>query len=1107
MRRFVVSLVALFVITGAGGVLLSTAAADPGHLFSIANDGVIEGSGALPQIASMTVTVNEPPEVGEEIEVDWATSDAPPSTATSSSGTSTGEYPEDYVRSSGTVRFHATETTHTIDIPIVQDTADEAATETFFVNLFNPQSVLCTGICSSSTVAIDDGQGVFTITDDDDVPTISINDVTHDEGNTGTTAYIFTVTRTGGSAQSVTVDYATANDTATQPSDYTAANGTVTFPASEGNSTATLTVNANGDTTNEATERFFVNLTNPVNATVSDAQGNGTITNDDPAPPPTVSIGDASVTEGGSLVFDVTLSAPPGLNQTATVNFDTSPPSGSATSGSDYTATAGSITFGAGESVRTATVPTSQDSLDEPNETMTVQLSKPTSCCSGGYNYDIGDGTGQGTINDDDDAVATLTIDDVTVTEGDLGTVDATFTVTKTGVTAQSVTVAYATADDTATAGTDYASTDGLLTFAPGETTKLVTVQVLGDTADEANETFFVDLSGATNASITDAQGLGTITDDDAVTLAINDVTVAEGDSGTSLATFTVTKSDTNGQTATVTYGSADDTATTADNDYESSSGVLTFLDSEFTKTIAVTVNGDEIDEATERFFMELTAPTNAVVSDGHGIGTITNDDAPEVVSDFDGDGFSDAAFGAPGEDLGSKSNAGAVHVIYGTSNGLSSGGSQLWHLDVTGVPEVAAANDRFGSALSVGDFDNDGSYDLAIGIPGRTGGSGSTLVLYGTASGLSATGSQTWSQASTDILGNSEPADMFGAALDSGDYNGDAISDLAIGAPGEDGSSGAVNVLHGSEAGLTATNNQAWNQGTAEAGDVFGSALGSGDIDADGHDDLVVGARGEDVGSVTDAGAATVLYGSAAGLTAVGSHPVDQNTADVEDASETDDAFGASIAVGDLDGDGNADVAFGAPGEGIGAKTLAGAVNVLYGTESGLSATGDQLWSQDSTNVDGTSETGDAFGFSVAAGDLDDDGFDDLAIGARREDLGSVGNAGASSVLYGTAEGLSGTNSQLWTQGSTGIAGNPEQGDQFASALAFSDFNGDSMADAVFGVPSEDVGSATNTGVANVVYGSAAGLSSAGNQQWYQDVEGIAGSTESGDAFATAVR
>jgi len=225
------------------------------------------------------------------------------------------------------------------------------------------------------------------------------------------------------------------------------------------------------------------------------------------------------------------------------------------------------------------------------------------------------------------DCKADITINDVTVTEANTGTVNATFTVSLSAASANTVTVNYATADGTATQPADYQSQSGVLTFNPGDLTKTVTVLVNGDTLDEVNEIFFVNLSSATNGALVDSQGQGTITDNDpAPSLSINDVSIAEGDSATTPATFTVTLSLASGQTVTVNYATADNTAA-AGSDYQSTSGTLTFNPGDNTKTISVLLNGDTTFEQAETFLVNLSGPTNATISDNQGLGTITNDD------------------------------------------------------------------------------------------------------------------------------------------------------------------------------------------------------------------------------------------------------------------------------------------------------------------------------------------------------------------------------------------------------------------------------------------------------------------------------------------------
>ena len=200
----------------------------------------------------------------------------------------------------------------------------------------------------------------------------------------------------------------------------------------------------------------------------------------------------------------------------------------------------------------------------------------------------------------------------MTVTEGDSGSVAATFTVSMNVPSGRAASVGYATADGTATAPGDYASAGGTLNFAAGQTTRTFTVNVNGDVTDELDETFTVTLSTAVNATILDGQGIGTITDDDGFpSLSINDVTVTETNSSVN-AVFNVTLSNASGQTVTVAFATADGTAI-AGADYTSASGTLEFTPGQLTRTITVPVTGDLLDEIDENFTVTLTNPVERV--------------------------------------------------------------------------------------------------------------------------------------------------------------------------------------------------------------------------------------------------------------------------------------------------------------------------------------------------------------------------------------------------------------------------------------------------------------------------------------------------------------
>jgi hypothetical protein len=221
-----------------------------------------------------------------------------------------------------------------------------------------------------------------------------------------------------------------------------------------------------------------------------------------------------------------------------------------------------------------------------------------------------------------------LQIRDVTVTEGNTGTVAAVFTVTLSAASDQDVTVRYATANGTATAGSDYQARSGTLSIPAGQTTGTISVPVIGDRLPEPNETFAVNLSGATNATIADDQAVGSIADDEP-RISISDFTKAEGrKSRTTMFTFTVTLSLLYDQPVTMSFTTVNGTATTGDNDYVAKSGTLTFAPGETTKTIAIEVKGDSRRESKEYFYLDLSSnSSNSQFTKKRGIGTILNDD------------------------------------------------------------------------------------------------------------------------------------------------------------------------------------------------------------------------------------------------------------------------------------------------------------------------------------------------------------------------------------------------------------------------------------------------------------------------------------------------
>jgi large repetitive protein len=522
----------------------------------------------------------------------------------------------DYVAATGMLTIPAGQTTGIVDVTVNGDVADEGV-QTFDVVISAPANATL----GATTV------GVGTILNDDSVePKITIDDVTVSEA-AGTATFTLTLEKTV--SQQVTVDFATgpapSGAAATAGVDYTATSGTVTWPAFDTVLTKTVTVNIANDAIYEANEVFAVNLTNAVGGNIFDAQGIGTITNDET--PPSISIAPVSEAEGNvsSLNFGFVVTLSGAASTDVTVSYATS--AGTATAGADYQTTTGILTFAPGETAKTIDVPVNGDIVDEDNETFTVTLSGPSA------NATLGTAVATGTIQDDD-ATPTLTINNVTQAEGNMGTSSFVFTVTLSGPSSKTISVDYASANDTATVGSDFSTAMGTLTFAPDTPlTRTITVTVTADTVNEANETFTVNLSNAANATIADDIGLGTIQNDDTPlpTLSITDDTENEG----SNLSFVVTLSGTTvSGTVTVQWALVDVTTSTSDRTATALSGTLSFTSTQRTRTITIAASNDSLDEINETFEIRLSnVSSNAEIFDDVGVGTINDTDQQPTVS------------------------------------------------------------------------------------------------------------------------------------------------------------------------------------------------------------------------------------------------------------------------------------------------------------------------------------------------------------------------------------------------------------------------------------------------------------------------------------------
>ncbi|MEC7838642.1 MAG: Calx-beta domain-containing protein [Chlamydiota bacterium] len=573
--------------------------ATPGYY--VTNATATESSGQLDFIVGITnrdsadMLANSPTE-----SVSYSTADG------------TAVAPGDYTSTSGTLTFTTlTGMQQIVSVPVNTD-ANVEADETMFINLSNPLP------SSPTQFLLTDGQGVGTILDDPaPAVTISVSNASVTEGG----ILAFDVTLSGASSQIVSVLFSTQDGTATlADNDYVQIiSQLITF--NPGVVVQTVNVNTNSDTDFEPNETMFVNLSSPTNATIADGQGEGTILNDDVDA--TISVGDAIVTEGGVLGFEVTLSN--SSSQTITVLASTS--DGLATvADNDYTPITNQlITFAPGVTSQFVNVSTVADNKFEVNERMFLNLSSAT-------NATILDSLGQGDILNDD-AQPTISISDDSVAEG--GTLN--FIVSLSNPSYEVITVDFSTADGTATvADNDYTPVSQTLTFLSGQLSQTVSVSTMVDITFESDETLFANLSNPFNSTIADNQGVGTITNDDVrPTISITDASVTEG----GVLSFTVSLSHVSFETIEVDYATADGTATLGDNDYTANSQTLTFLSGTLSQTVSVLTTADTKFELNENLFVNLTNPSNATISDAQGVGTILNDDAAPTVTIDDNNG------------------------------------------------------------------------------------------------------------------------------------------------------------------------------------------------------------------------------------------------------------------------------------------------------------------------------------------------------------------------------------------------------------------------------------------------------------------------------------
>jgi hemoglobin-like flavoprotein len=525
--------------------------------------------------------------------------------------------PGDYTQTSGTLTFLDGDTSKTITVPIIDDSISEQQ-KFFSVNLSNPTGGATLGNQTSIQVTIVDN----------DAPSFSINDVQVAEGNSGTTDAVFTVSLQRPSFADAHVDFATlVTGTATSGTDYQPASGTLTFL--KGETTKTVTVKINGDSIQEPNETFTVKLSNNDVLSVSKSFGAGTILDDDAAQPAGVlafSTAAYNANENSGVVT-ITVKRTGGSNGAVSAQY-ASVAGGTATAGSDYATASGTVSWADGDTAdKTFAVTILDDQLNEPDETMNLSLSNPTG--------------GAALVNPlsavltivDNDAQPGISINDVSQAEGNSGITSFNFNVTLSAASGQPISVSYTTADGTAI-GNDYQPAGATLIFLPGETSKLVTVIINGDTQDEPNETFLVQLSNPVNATLAKTQGTATIINDDAPggpAIQFSQVTYSVQEALDAV-TLTVVRSGDAGNAASVDYATLDDQAVQK-NDYEIAAGTLNFAPGETSKTLVVLLNEDAYVEGNETFKVALSNPSGAALGPQSLASVTIVDDVPETIA------------------------------------------------------------------------------------------------------------------------------------------------------------------------------------------------------------------------------------------------------------------------------------------------------------------------------------------------------------------------------------------------------------------------------------------------------------------------------------------
>jgi hypothetical protein len=436
--------------------------------------------------------------------------------------------------------------------------------------------------------------------------------------------------------------------------------------------------------------------------------------------------------------------------------------------------------------------------------------------------------------------------------------------------------------------------------------------------------------------------------------------------------------------------------------------------------------------------------------------GTPGSTRASDRNSDFNGDGYEDVLVGAPGATVSGKKGAGLVTVQYGSSSGIGTSNAARFSQSTAGVAGAAEAGDGFGKAVASGDLDGDGYDEAIVGIPGEDIGTvkdtGGVAILWGSKSGLSG-GLSDWLETEEPTAG-----EQFGTALAAAHFTNETPGDLLAVLDRYD-----LELFAYEDSAQKTLKRRSTERLAAqdEPRAITPKSLTTGDYDKNGFADLVVSGLSAD--EQPGYGWSTLLSGHADGL-----------------AYERDLRGGPVAASGDLNKDGYDDLVFGephSPDDTYGETMTGGLVTVRLGGPDGPAAEPD-WWVQDSPGVPGVAEPGDGWGSDLSIADTDGDGYADVAIGADGEDIGSVKDAGAVWVLRGSASGLTASGAKSWDQNSANVPGAAEKGDKWGAQVRLTDPNRDGRFGLLAAAPGED----TNDGRVWVLSAGTGGITASGS-------------------------